>query len=632
MANVKPYSRLTDFDVDLFLHGKHTRLYQKLGAFEIEHEGEIGTFFAVWAPNAEAVHVIGNFNFWDKFSHPLMKRWDASGIWEGFIPGIRNGETYKYGIQAKSGEYLEKLDPMGLFCETPPKTASIVWSTYKEWKDAPWMQSRNTKNALNAPMSIYEVHLGSWQKTLDNEFLSYADFAIKLVDYVKEMNFTHVEFMPVMEYPYDPSWGYQITGYFAPTSRFGDPQGFMQLVDAFHQAGIGVILDWVPSHFPGDAHGLKDFDGTLIYEHPDPKKGYHPDWKSYIFDYGRTEVRSFLLSNAAFWLDRYHIDGLRVDAVASMLYLDYSRNEGEWEPNEFGENQNLDTISFLQDLNVHMYGEFPDIQIIAEESTSFNGVTKPVFMGGLGFGQKWMMGWMNDTLRFFQKDPIHRQHHLNDLTFSLIYAFTENFCLPLSHDEVVYGKQSLLNKMPGDEWQQFANLRLLFSEQFTHPGTKLIFQGGEFGQREEWNYSVSLDWHLTDYAPHKGIQETMKALNKLYRDEPALHVKQFSHETFEWLESNDQGNSVISFVRKGETAKQQLIVILNLTPAPREDYRIGVPLPGVLKVVFNSDNSLFGGSDYPTKGAAMTEAYGWHGKAFSIAINLPPLSCLILKA
>lgn len=632
MANVKPYSRLTDFDVALFLNGKHTRLYEKLGAFEIEHEGEIGTFFAVWAPNAESVQVIGNFNFWDKFSHPLMRRWDSSGIWEGFIPGVRTGETYKYGIQSRSGEYLEKLDPMGLYCETPPKTASIVWNTYKEWNDSPWMQTRNTKNALNAPMSIYEVHLGSWQKTLDNDYLSYDDFAVKLVDYVKEMNFTHVEFMPVMEHPYAPSWGYQITGYFAPSSRFGDPQGFMKLVEKFHQAGIGVILDWVPSHFPGDAHGLKDFDGTAIYEHPDPKKGYHPDWKSYIFDYGRTEVRSFLLSNAAFWLDRYHIDGLRVDAVASMLYLDYSRNDGEWEPNEFGGNHNLDTISFLQDLNVHMYGEFPDIQIIAEESTSFPGVTKPVFMGGLGFGQKWMMGWMNDTLRFFQKDPIYRQHHLNDLTFSLIYAFTENFCLPLSHDEVVYGKNSLLNKMPGDEWQQFANLRLLFSEQFTHPGSKLIFQGGEFGQREEWNHSVSLDWHLTEYAPHKGIQETMKALNKLYRDEPALHVKQFSHETFEWLESNDQGNSVVCFLRKGETNKETLIVILNLTPAPREDYRIGVPLPGVWKVVFNSDNGAFGGSDYPTKGAAMTEEYGWHGKAFSIALNLPPLSCIILKA
>ncbi len=632
MAIVKPYSKLSDFDVALFLNGKHTRLYEKLGAFELEHEGELGTFFAVWAPNAEAVHVIGNFNFWDKFSHPLMKRWDSSGIWEGFIPGIRNGETYKYGIQAQSGEYLEKLDPMGLFCEIPPKTASIVWSTYKEWNDAPWMENRKAKNALDAPMSVYEVHLGSWQKTLDDQYLTYDDFADKLVSYVKEMNFTHVEFMPVMEHPYAPSWGYQITGYFAPSSRFGDPQGFMRLVERFHQEGIGVILDWVPSHFPGDAHGLKDFDGTPIYEHPDPRKGYHPDWKSYIFDYGRTEVRSFLLSNAAFWLERYHVDGLRVDAVASMLYLDYSRNDGEWIPNEFGGNHNLDTISFLQDLNVHMYGEFPDIQIIAEESTSFNGVTKPVFMGGLGFGQKWMMGWMNDTLRFFQKDPIYRQHHLNELTFSLIYAFTENFCLPLSHDEVVYGKQSLLNKMPGDEWQKFANLRLLFSEQFTHPGTKLIFQGGEFGQKEEWNHSVSLDWHLTEYAPHKGIQETMKALNKLYREEPALYKKQFSHETFEWLESNDQGNSVISFVRKGESNKEQLIVILNLTPAPREDYRIGVPLPGVWKVLFNSDKGVFGGSDYPTSGAAMTEEYGWHGKAFSIAINLPPLSCIILKA
>jgi 1,4-alpha-glucan branching enzyme len=632
MANVKPYSRLTDFDVALFLNGKHTRLYEKLGAFEIEHEGEIGTFFAVWAPNAESVQVIGNFNFWDKFSHPLMARWDSSGIWEGFIPGVRTGETYKYGIQARSGEYLEKLDPMGLYCEIPPKTASIVWNTYKEWNDSPWMQSRNTKNGLNAPMSIYEVHLGSWQKTLDNEYLSYADFADKLVSYVKEMNFTHVEFMPVMEHPYGPSWGYQITGYFAPSSRFGDPQGFMKLVEKFHEAGIGVILDWVPSHFPGDANGLKDFDGTPIYEHPNPKKGYHPDWKSYIFDFGRTEVRSFLLSNAAFWLDRYHIDGLRVDAVASMLYLDYSRNYGEWEPNEFGGNHNLDTITFLQDLNVHVYGEFPDIQIIAEESTSFPGVTKPVFMGGLGFGQKWMMGWMNDTLRFFHKDPIHRQHHLHDLTFSIIYSFSENFCLPLSHDEVVYGKNSLINKMPGDEWQQFANLRLLFSQQFTHPGTKLIFQGGEFAQRNEWNHNISLDWHLTEYAPHKGMQETMKALNKLYRNEPALYIKQFSHETFEWLESNDKNNSVISFLRKGDTAKQQLIVILNLTPAPREDYRIGVPLPGVWKVIFNSDNGVFGGSDYPTKGAAMTEEYGWHGKAFSIALNLPPLSCIILKA
>ena len=632
MPTVFPHSRLSDFDISLFLSGKHTRLYDKLGAFELEREGAIGTFFAVWAPNAEAVHVIGNFNFWDKYSHPLLKRWDSSGIWEGFIPGIRNGETYKYGIQTIEGTYLEKLDPFGLYCETPPKTASIVWTTYNTWQDQAWMKNRSTKNAMDAPMSIYEVHIGSWQKTLDNQYLSYEDLADKLVAYIQNMQFTHVEFMPVMEHPFAPSWGYQITGYFAPSSRFGDPQAFMELIEKLHQADIGVILDWVPSHFPGDDHGLRNFDGTCLYEHPDPKKGYHPDWKSYIFDYGRNEVRSFLLSNAAFWCDRYHVDGLRVDAVASMLYLDYSRNDGEWEPNIHGGNHNLDSISFLQDLNVHIYGEFPDIQVIAEESTSFPGVTKPVFSGGLGFGQKWMMGWMNDTLRFFQKDPIHRQYHLNELTFSLIYAFTENFCLPLSHDEVVYGKNSLLNKMPGDDWQKFANLRLLFSEQFAHPGTKLIFQGGEFGQREEWNHDQSLDWHLTEQHAHQGIQKTVQALNILYKTEPALHQNPFDAEGFEWIESNDQGNSVITFLRKGDSPKQQIIVILNLTPAPRENYRIGVPLPGVWKQIFNSDKSEFGGSDYPVDGAMMTEEINWQGKAFSISLNLPPLSAIMLKA
>ena len=631
MSKVKPYSKLSDFDVALFLNGRHTRLYEKLGAFEMEVEGESGVFFAVWAPNAENVHVIGNFNFWDKFSHPLYRRWDESGIWEGFIPGIKTGEAYKYGIVTKSGEYLEKLDPMGLFCETPPKTASIVWNTYKEWNDQSWMSDRKIKNSMSAPMSIYEVHLGSWMKTLENDYLSYQDIADRLVPYVKEMGFTHIEFMPVMEHPFAPSWGYQITGYFAPSSRFGDPQGFMHLVEKLHQEGIGVILDWVPSHFPGDAHGLRNFDGGALYEHYDMKKGFHPDWQSYIFDYGKNEVKSFLLSNAAFWCDRYHIDALRVDAVASMLYLDYSRNDGEWEPNMYGGNHYLEAISFLQDLNVHIYGEFPEIQIIAEESTSFPGVTKPVFQGGLGFGQKWMMGWMNDTLRFFSKDPVYRQYHLNDLTFSLIYAFTENFCLPLSHDEVVYGKQSLLNKMPGDDWQKFANLRLLLSEQFTHPGTKLLFQGGEFGQREEWNHNQSLDWHLTEFEPHKGIQKTVQALNKIYTQDPAFYSKQFSSEGFEWIESNDTQNSVITFLRKGETAKQQAIVIFNLTPAPREDYRIGVPLPGVWKVIFNSDSKDFGGSGYHINGAAMTEEINWQGKAFSIALNLPPLSAIILK-
>jgi 1,4-alpha-glucan branching enzyme len=632
MSQVLPHSLLSDFDISLFLHGKHLRLYEKLGAFEIIHEGAKGTFFAVWAPNAQSVHVLGNFNFWDKESHTLFPRWDSSGIWEGFIPNVYTGETYKFGIKTKTGEYLEKLDPFGLYCETPPKTASIVWNTYKEWKDQAWMKDRLTYNSLHSPMSIYEVHLGSWQKTLDNQYLSYVDLSHNLVAYVQEMGFTHVEFMPIMEHPYAPSWGYQITGYFAPSARFGDPQGFMHLVEKLHEANIGVILDWVPSHFPGDEHGLRNFDGTCLYEHPDPQKGYHPDWKSYVFDYGRKEVRSFLLSNAAFWLDRYHIDGLRVDAVASMLYLDYSRNEGEWAPNELGGNHNLDSISFLKDLNTHIFAEFPDIQMIAEESTSFPGVTKPVHVGGLGFSQKWMMGWMNDTLRFFQKDPIYRQHHLNELTFSLIYAFAENFCLPLSHDEVVYGKGALLQKMPGDDWQKFANLRLLFSEQFMHPGTKLIFQGGEFGQFNEWNHDQSIDWHLTDLPAHRGIQNTVKALNKLYRQEPALHIKQFDYDGFEWIEGNDQGNTVISFVRKGETAKQQIIIILNLTPIPRENYRIGVPLPGVWKVIFNSDQGFYGGSDYPISWTVMTEEINWQGKAFSLSINLPPLSALVLKA
>lgn len=631
MALVKPHSLLSDFDVALFLNGKHLKLYEKLGAIEMELDGEKGCFFAVWAPNAEQVSVLGNFNFWNKESHPLFRRWDDSGIWEGFIPGVLTGEAYKYGILTKSGDFLEKIDPFGLFFETPPKTASIVWNTYSEWNDQEWMAIRKEKNSHKSPMSIYELHLGSWQKTLDNDYLSYDDLAEKLVSYVQEMGFTHVEFMPVMEHPYAPSWGYQITGFFAPSSRFGDPQGFMRLIQALHVADIGVILDWVPSHFPGDAHALHQFDGTALYEHPDPKRGFHPDWQSYIFDYGRNEVRSFLLSNAAFWCDRYHVDGLRVDAVASMLYLDYSRKAGEWEPNTYGGNHNLEAISFLQDLNVHLYGEFPDIQIIAEESTSFPGVSKPVFQGGLGFGQKWMMGWMNDTLRFFEKDPIHRKYHLNDLTFSLIYAFTENFCLPLSHDEVVYGKKSLLSKMPGDDWQKFANLRLLLAHQFTHPGTKLLFMGGEFGQWEEWNHNQSLDWHLCEQTPHQGIQALIKQLNHLYRTENALHAKQFQYEGFEWIESQDHQNVVICFQRKGDQ-KQPIIVVLNFTPIPRDNYRIGVPMPGIWKVLLNSDETVYGGSGYPCSGATMTEEINWQGKAFSISINLPPLSALILKA
>lgn len=631
MSQIKPYSKFTDYDISLFLNGKHTRLYEKMGAFELSHENEIGTYFSVWAPAAKAVYVIGNFNYWDKRSHPLFPRWDSSGIWEGFIPHLKHGEAYKYGIEDQNETYHEKLDPMGLFCEIPPKTASIIWNTYKTWNDSPWTKVRTKKNALDAPMSIYEVHLGSWAKTLENEFLTYTDLASKLVPYVLEMGFTHVELMPVMEHPYGASWGYQITGYFAPSARFGNPQDFMHLVEAFHEAGIGVILDWVPSHFPGDANGLHHFDGSCVYEHPDPQRGYHPDWKSHIFDYGKKEIRSFLLSNAAFWCDRYHIDGLRVDAVASMIHLDYSRNDGEWSPNVFGGNYNLEAIDFLKDLNTHIYAEFPYIQIIAEESTFFPGTTNPVVLGGLGFGQKWMMGWMNDALTFFKKNTVHRKYHLDEFTFSYFYSFNENYCLPLSHDEVVYGKGSLLNKMPGDEWQKFANLRLLLSEQWTHPGTHLLFMGGEFGQINEWNHQQSLDWHLTDLPAHQGIQETVKALNKMYRTEPALYDKQFSADGFEWIKGDDDQNSVISFIRKSEKTKQNLIIILNLTPEPRENYRVGVPLPRILKLIFNSDKLEFGGSNYPVKKATMTEEINWHGKAYSISINLPPLSAIVLK-
>ncbi len=489
MSKVIAHSLFSEFDINLFKSGKHFKLYEKLGSHPIEVNGEKGTYFAVWAPTASAVSVIGDFNSWQGNEHQLNVRWDESGIWEGFIPGIAKGTLYKYSIHSNNfGIVTEKADPFAKFCEHPPKTASVVWEADYSWKDKKWMDTRETKNGLDKPYSVYEVHLGSWKRNENNDFLSYEELSEDLVSYVKEMGFTHVEFMPIMEFPYDPSWGYQLTGYFAPTSRFGNPEGFKLLVDKLHQSGIGVILDWVPSHFPEDAHGLGFFDGSHLYEHPDRRRGYHPDWKSLIFNYGRNEVRAFLISNALFWLDQYHVDALRVDAVASMLYLDYSREEGEWEPNMYGNNENLETISFIKELNETVYGSFSGVQMIAEESTAFSGVSKPVHLGGLGFGMKWMMGWMHDTLEFFKKEPIYRKHHLNDITFSMTYAFTENFMLPFSHDEVVYGKKSLLYRMPGDEWQQFANLRLLYGYMFTHPGANLIFMGGEFGQSSEWNY------------------------------------------------------------------------------------------------------------------------------------------------
>jgi len=602
MDKVIGHSFFSEFDINLFTSGKHFRLYEKFGSHITEVDGIAGTYFAVWAPSAKSVSVIGDFNFWTD-EHQLKVRWDSSGIWEGFIPHVGKGTIYKYQIHSSTnGMVTEKADPYARRCEHPPKTASIVWDNNYAWKDKEWMANRKDRNALNAPYSVYEVHLGSWMRKPEegNRYLSYTELAEELVAYVKKMNFTHVEFMPVMEYPYDPSWGYQITGYFAPSSRFGYPEEFKFLVDAFHKNNIGVILDWVPSHFPEDAHGLGCFDGSSLYEHPDRKKGFHPDWKSLIFNYERNEIRSFLISNAIFWLDHFHVDGLRVDAVASMLFLDYSREEGEWEPNSQGGRENLDAISFLKELNEEVYASFPDVQTIAEESTSFPMVSKPTFIGGLGFGMKWMMGWMNDTLAYFARETAHRKYHQNDLTFSMTYAFTENFMLPLSHDEVVHGKASLINKMPGDEWQQFANLRMLYSYMFTHPGGNLLFMGAEFGQREEWNFDSSLDWHVTQYPLHFGMQELIKDLNIVYRSYPAMYQKQFDADGFEWISYDDSENAVISYIRKGISKEEIVIVVCNLTPVPRDYYRIGIPLPGKLKVVLNSDHKKYGGSSYCT--------------------------------
>jgi len=631
MAATIAYSLFTDFDIDLFKSGKHFRLYEKLGSHTIEVDGVKGTYFAVWAPSAKAVSVVGDFNFWNEGEHQLNVRWDSSGIWEGFIPGVEKGNIYKYKITSNnSGIVTEKADPFARLCEHPPKTASVVWDATYNWNDKKWMDSRIEHNALDKPYSVYEVHLGSWKRKQDNEFLSYVELAEELVAYVKEMGFTHIEFMPIMEYPYDPSWGYQLTGYFAPTSRFGKPEDFKFLVDKLHQSGIGVILDWVPSHFPEDAHGLGFFDGSHLYEHPDRRRGYHPDWKSLIFNYGRNEVRAFLISNAIFWLDKYHIDGLRVDAVASMLYLDYSREEGEWEPNMYGNNENLEAMSFIREMNQEVYASFEGVQTIAEESTAFSGVSKPVHFGGLGFGMKWMMGWMHDTLEYFKKEPIYRKHHQNDLTFSMTYAFTENFMLPFSHDEVVYGKQSLVYRMPGDEWQRFANLRLLFGYMFTHPGTNLIFMGGEFGQTSEWNFQQSLDWHLTEYDFHSGIQNIIKDLNTVYKNYPALHEKQFSPEGFEWIDYGDGENSVLTYMRKGHDAKNDLIIVCNLTPVPREGYEIGVSKGTQLKQIFNSDGEKYGGSGIGQKTIKPTKK-AMHGRDYSIKCTLPPLSVQIFK-
>ena len=624
-------SLLTEYDINLIKAGKHFHLYNKLGSHIVECNGVAGTYFALWAPNAKYVAVVGNFNGWDRGSHPMNVRWDGSGIWECFIPDMGHGQYYKYFIESHSGYSVEKGDPYAFHWETPPATATVVWGIDYKWSDSKWMKNRGNRHPLNSPVSVYEVHLGSWRKTEDNHFLTYREMAKELPGYCQRMGFTHVEFMPVMEHPFFGSWGYQVTGYFAPSSRFGTPQDFMYLVDELHKADIGVLLDWVPSHFPGDEHGLVYFDGTHLYEHPDPRKGFHQDWNSYIFNYGRNEVRSFLISNALYWLDKYHIDGFRVDAVASMLYLDYSRKHGEWEPNEYGGRENLDAVHFLQEFNNAVHTFHPDTITVAEESTAFPGVTHPVASGGLGFDMKWMMGWMHDTLSYIQKDPVYRSHHQGQLTFSIVYAFTERFMLPLSHDEVVYGKGSMINKMPGDNWQQFANLRLLYGYMFGHPGAKMIFMGGEFAQRHEWRHDYSLDWHESDYDPHRGIQQLLADLNNLYRLEPALYENNYSWEGFEWIDINDSTNSVISWLRKGKNAEGDLIFVANYTPVCRENYRIGVPRLGFYTELFNSDSYKYWGSNCHNADEIETAPIPKHGRSHSISLTLPPLGVTVLK-
>ncbi|MBL6447474.1 1,4-alpha-glucan branching protein GlgB [Fulvivirga sp. 29W222] len=624
----------SDYDIHLFKEGKHYELYTKLGSHVIEYKGVKGTYFAVWAPNAERVSVIGDFNCWARNKHPMNVRYDGSGIWESFIPGIGEGTVYKYFIESRHGAYkVEKGDPFAFKWEIPPNTASIVWDIASTWGDTAWMERRKENTGKPQAFSVYEMHFGSWRRVPEdnNRSLSYREMAAELPAYVKKMGFTHVEFMPVMEHPFFGSWGYQVTGYFAPSSRFGSPQDFIYLIDSLHQEGIGVILDWVPSHFPSDQHGLHYFDGTFLFEHADPRKGYHPDWKSYIFNYGRNEVRAFLISNAMYWLDVYHADGLRVDAVASMLYLDYSRNDGEWEPNPYGGNENLEAISFLKEFNEAVYARFPDVQTIAEESTSWPMVSKPTYVGGLGFGMKWMMGWMHDTLEYFKKDPIHRQHHQNEITFSAYYMFTENFMLPLSHDEVVYYKNALLYKMPGDEWQRFANLRALYGYMYAHPGAKLLFMGGEFGQTSEWSHDQSLDWHLTEYPLHQGVQKELMALNQLYKTERSLYEISFDEAGFEWIDIHDDANSVISFVRKGKSDTELILVMCNFTPIPRENYRVGVPKEGQWKEIFNSDDQAYGGSHVKNIGVITSEPFQSHGHDNSIVLTLPPLGVVYLK-
>ncbi|MFN2420179.1 MAG: 1,4-alpha-glucan branching protein GlgB [Gemmatimonadota bacterium] len=624
----RDWTLLSEDDLYLFNEGSHFHLWERLGAHLGEHEGEPGAGFAVWAPNAEQVALIGGFNDWDAAAHPLEPRGD-SGIWEGFVPGVEKGARYKYRIHGRGGYVVAKADPFGYRHETPPATASVIWDLDYEWGDDAWMRSRGARNALDAPLSAYEVHLGSWRRTPDGRWLSYREMAPLLAEYVRDTGFTHVEVLPIMEHPFYGSWGYQTTGYFAPTSRFGSPQDFMHLVDVLHQHEIGVILDWVPSHFPTDEHGLGYFDGTHLFEHADPREGFHPDWNSFIFNYGRHEVRSFLVSSALFWLDRYHVDGLRVDAVASMLYRDYSRREGEWIPNSHGGRENLEAIDFLRRFNEAVYEAHPDVQTIAEESTAWPMVSRPTWLGGLGFGLKWDMGWMHDTLHYVQREPIYRAYHHNDLTFRMVYAFHENFVLPLSHDEVVHGKGSLIGKAPGDEWQKRATLRCLLGYMWASAGKKLLFMGGELGQWHEWSHEGEVGWHLLGDQAHAGLRHWVGDLNRIYREERALHGRDCDPRGFEWVEVNDAANSVLAFLRTdGEDA---ILCVFNWTPVPRSNYRLGVPRSSTWREIVNSDARDYGGSGWGSMGIVESAPVPYHGRTHSVVLTLPALGAIFLK-
>jgi 1,4-alpha-glucan branching enzyme len=625
---------LTDFDHYLMGEGSHERTYEKMGAHLVEINGEKGVHFAVWAPNARQVYLIGDFNQWHGESHPLNS--SDSGIWTLFVPGVGEHTVYKYRVVSKSGESFEKADPYGFAMEQRPRTASVVADLDRyQWSDGDWVNRRGEHQGLDRPISIYEVHLSSWRRVPDEKwgsrYLTYRELADELIPYVVEMGFTHLELLPIAEYPFDASWGYQVMGFYAPTSRFGTPEDLMYFIDRCHQHQLAVILDWVPAHFPKDGAGLNFFDGTHLYAHTDPRQGEHQDWGTMIFNYGRNEVRAFLISNALFWIDKYHFDGLRVDAVASMLYLDYSREDGQWLPNKYGGRENLEAISFLRKMNEVVHGVFPGVLTMAEESTSWPMVSRPTYTGGLGFSLKWNMGWMHDTLGYMSKDPIHRKYHQNDMTFGLLYAFSENFILPLSHDEVVHGKGSLLTRMAGDEWQKFANLRAYYGFMWAHPGKKLLFMGGEFGQWQEWNFDTSLEWAAVEAPRHRGLQRAVRDLNRLYQKEPGLYENDFDASGFEWIDANDRDNNVLSFIRKAKSGDDFIVIITNFTPIPRHGYRVGVPAPGCYREIFNSDSDYYGGSNVGNNGEQITDSISMHGHSQSLSLILPPLATIMFK-